>query len=207
MNYFEKALLDYIGKVNLIKIQEVKIGIAGAGGLGSNCAFNLVRCGFKYFKIIDFDKVEFSNLNRQFFFYHQIGLPKVAILKENLLNINPDIEVETIDLKLEKDNISLGFSDCDIIVEAFDKAIYKKIIVEAYMNSGKFLVSASGLGGWGKSDDIKVHKIKEKFYIVGDLVTETGEKSPPISPRVNITAAKQADIILEYVLRKGEILE
>lgn len=69
MNSFEKGLSDYIGHDRLSKIQQIKIGIAGAGGLGSNCAFNLVRSGFTKFKIVDFDLVEPSNLNRQFYFW------------------------------------------------------------------------------------------------------------------------------------------
>ncbi|WP_058485747.1 sulfur carrier protein ThiS adenylyltransferase ThiF [Defluviitalea phaphyphila] len=204
MNYFEKSLMNTIGEKRLKKIQKVKIGIAGAGGLGSNCAFNLVRSGFKNFKIVDFDIIDYSNLNRQFFYYNQVGLPKVKALKENLMQINPDVNIEDSQIKLNKDNMDLIFNDCDVVVEAFDKAIYKKMIVETYINSKKLIVSASGLGGWGNSDEIKVHKIKDNFYIVGDLITEVGEKTPPISPRVNITAAKQADIILEYILRKDE---
>ena len=60
MNEFEKALVSYIGEEKLRKIQSVKIGIAGAGGLGSNCAFNLVRSGFNKLLIVDYDRVEYK---------------------------------------------------------------------------------------------------------------------------------------------------
>ena len=80
LNEFEKALAVYLGEAKLRKIQKVKIGIAGAGGLGSNCAFNLVRSGFKKLKIVDFDVVEHSNLDRQFYFSDQIGIPKIEAL-------------------------------------------------------------------------------------------------------------------------------
>jgi len=200
MNHFEKVLAEQVGHENLRKIQSIKVGIAGAGGLGSNCAFNLVRSGFKNLLIVDFDKVEFSNLNRQFYFYSQIGQSKVATLRENLLSINPDLEIQILEVLISKQNIKEIFSECDVIVEAFDKAIYKKMIVEEYINSQKLLVSASGLAGWGRSDDIKINKFKDNLYVVGDLVSEVGANHPPISPRVNICAAKQADIILEYIL-------
>ncbi|NLZ48779.1 MAG: sulfur carrier protein ThiS adenylyltransferase ThiF [Clostridiales bacterium] len=203
MNEFEKALVSYIGEEKLRKIQSVKIGIAGAGGLGSNCAFNLVRSGFNKLLIVDYDRVEYSNLNRQFFFYKQVGKYKVEVLKENLLLINPDLKIQTYNLKIEENNIKHIFRDCDIIVEAFDKAVYKKMLVESYINSGKLLVAASGLAGWGNSDEIKVHQIKENFYVIGDLTSEVGKESPPISPRVNIAAAKQADVILNYVIERG----
>ena len=66
------------------------VGIAGAGGLGSNCAMHLVRSGIGKLVIADFDTVNESNLNRQFFFRDQVGRVKVEALRENLLRINPE---------------------------------------------------------------------------------------------------------------------
>lgn len=200
MNYLEKSLLEQLGEENLNKIQSVKIGIAGAGGLGSNCAFNLTRCGFKNFVIVDFDKIEYSNLNRQFFFYHQVGIPKVDALKENLLLINPDVNINALNMTLTYDNLKEVYSDCDIVVEAFDKADCKKMIVEEFLNSDKLLVSASGLAGWEDSDNIVTRKVKDSFYLIGDLVSGVTDNIPPISPRVNTAAAKQANVILNYVI-------
>lgn len=205
MNLFEKALENYIGTENLKKIQAVKIGIAGAGGLGSNCAFNLVRSGFVKFKIVDFDVVEPSNLNRQFYFMDQIGLPKVEALKANLLMINPAIKADIENRKVTSENAKNIFKDCDVVVEAFDKAEYKAMLVESYYSSGKLLVSASGLAGWGNSDTIRVRKIHSKFYMAGDFQSEVSHENPPLSPRVNIAAAKEADIIVEYILNDGEV--
>lgn len=204
MNSFEKALADYISEENLLKLQGVRIGIAGAGGLGSNCAFNLVRSGFKNFKIVDFDVVEYSNLDRQFYFLDQIGVPKVEALRQNLLRINPGLELEMLQQKISEDNVEVCFSDCDVVVEAFDKVMYKRLIVEKYFKSGKLLVSASGLAGWGKSDDITVREVHSKFYLIGDNTSEVTADMPPISPRVNVAAAKQADVILDWVLRNRE---
>lgn len=204
-NDFEKGLLRYIKKEQLEKIQQIKIGVAGAGGLGSNSAFNLVRSGFKKFTIVDFDVVEASNLNRQFFFLDQINMPKVEALKENLESINPDVEIEAICKTITKGNINHLFSCCDVLIEAFDKVKYKKIIVENFWMSDKLLVCASGIAGWGDSDDIRIRKVRDKFYMIGDLVSEADEKLPPISPRVNIAAAKQADVILNYFLECEKI--
>ena len=200
MNSFEQSLLEIFGEKKLKKIQSLRIGIAGAGGLGSNCAFNLVRGGFKKFCIVDFDRVEFSNLNRQFYFYHQQGMKKVEALEENLKRINPDIDVETSFQKIERNNIADLFAECDVVVEAFDVAEYKSIFVEHFLETDKFIVSASGLAGIGQSDDIKVHCIKKNFVLIGDLKTDSGD-NPSLSPRVNIAAAKQADVILEHVLQ------
>lgn len=203
MNNFERALADYVGEERLSKIQKVKIGIGGAGGLGSNCAFNLVRSGFRKFKIVDFDVVEASNLNRQFYFSDQLGMPKVKALEENLKRINPDIAIETGMERITDENVKNVFENCDVVVEAFDRVEYKTMIVESYYSSGKLLVAASGLAGWGNSDEIQIRRIHDKFYMVGDFVTEANGKVPPVSPRVNIAAAKQADIILEYFCREA----
>jgi sulfur carrier protein ThiS adenylyltransferase len=197
---FEQGVAAHIGLEALRRIQTVRIGIGGAGGLGSNCAANLVRCGFSRLTLADHDTVEWSNLNRQFFFGHQIGQPKVDALRQNLLAINPGLEITTTTQAVTPDNVHDCFSACDVVVEAFDRAEDKKMIVEAYINSGKLLVSASGLAGWGESDAIRVHHVKPNVYLVGDLTTAVGDQSPPLSPRVAIAAAKQADIVLAYVL-------
>lgn len=200
MNAFEKEIQARFGNSEFEKIQAIAIGIAGAGGLGSNCAINLVRCGFKRFTIVDFDIVEFSNLNRQFFFTSQVGKPKIDMLKENLLSVNPDLELNLITEKIDHDNIRTFFDPCDIVVEAFDNTKDKKMIIETYAGSDKLMVSASGIAGWGNSDDIKIHRAGKNFFLIGDLVSETSSELPPVSPRVNIAAAKQADVILSHVL-------
>ena len=203
-NEFEEAVAKALGSDNLKKIQQVTVGIAGAGGLGSNCAVNLVRSGFQKFVIVDFDKIEYSNLNRQFYFYHQVGRSKVEALQENLLAINPNLQLEMIQVKIEEDNMEAIFEQCHIIVEAFDQAHYKKMLVEQYINTDKLVVSASGIAGWGNSDEIKVHKIKEKLYVIGDLSSGVSKELPPCAPRVSIAAAKQGDVVLDYVLKGGK---
>lgn len=200
MNEFETALNRYLSQEQMDKIQSVKIGIAGAGGLGSNCAAALVRTGFRYIKIVDFDIIDYSNLNRQFYFTDQIGKSKVDALRDNLLHINPAASIVIDHIKLEAENTAEFFADCDVVVEAFDKAEYKKLIVESCVKSAGLLVAASGLAGWGDSDRIKVHRVRDNFYIIGDLVTGIGPDTPPLAPCVLIAAAKQADVVLSYAL-------
>lgn len=200
MNEFEKALGRYLTDEQLNKIRSMKVGIAGAGGLGSNGATALVRTGFRNIKIVDFDVVDYSNLNRQFYFLEQAGHAKVEALRDNLNLINPAVNIEIAQVRIEAENIVELFADCEVVVEAFDKAEYKRLIVETYINSSKLLVSASGLAGWGNSDRIRVHRIKENFYIIGDLVTGIGPGVPPLAPCVFIAAAKQADVVLSYAI-------
>lgn len=204
MNQFEMVLLNQWGEEKFRLLQSVKIGIAGAGGLGSNCAFNLVRSGLKRLVLVDFDKVEVSNLNRQFYFMDQLGMAKVEALRTNLLRINPELELEIYPERMEPGNLTRFFKDCQVIVEAVDRAEVKQMILEYWCGSGKFLVSASGLAGYGQSDAIQVHHFRKDLTVIGDLQSEVGPELPPFSPRVNVTAAKQADCILEWVLKERD---
>lgn len=173
----------------------MKIGILGAGGIGSNVAVNLVRSGISNIKIADFDRIDLSNLNRQFYFHDQIGRSKVEALKENLERIAPDLKLEIIDAKIEKDNIKKYFDDCDILVEAFDKKKYKKLLIEEFYSSNKLIVSASGIADHD-IEGISTKKFKENIYIVGDFKKGI-EKYKTYSPKVMIVASIMANIVME----------
>lgn len=203
MSALTTGLARYLDEFRLQRIRQTKIGIAGAGGLGSNCAQLLVRSGFIDFVLVDFDHVENSNLNRQFYFEDQIGQAKVDALARNLRQINPAVKLRSVQEQVRTDNVSQLFADRAVVVEAFDSPASKRMIAEAYSRSGKLLVAASGLAGWGDNDRIKVHRIHSRFYLVGDLTSGVEGGLPPLAPRVMIAAAKQADIVLGWVLNGG----
>lgn len=200
MNRFEEALLRYIKSSDLKKIQNTLIGVAGAGGLGSNCLHALVRSGFKKFVIADFDKVDFSNLNRQFFFTDQEGMLKTEAVRENLLRINPDLELSLHSVLVTKENVNELFAECDITVEAFDRIECKKMILEEL--KGPRLISASGLGCMGDTDGIRTRKISNSLTIIGDFTNCVSEGVSPLSPGVTVAAAKQAGAVLNCVLKE-----
>jgi sulfur carrier protein ThiS adenylyltransferase len=201
-NLSRQGLLKHFSPEQISRIESFKVGIAGAGGLGSNCALNLVRSGFKHFVICDFDVVEPDNLNRQFYFYDQFKMAKVDALTANLRRINPELEITALPVKLTAANAPEIFAGCDVVVEAFDRAEEKRMLVETFYSSGKFLISASGLAGWGNADAIMTLRVHDQFYMVGDLASEVAANRPPCAPRVNIAAAKQADLILARALNK-----
>ena len=179
------------------------VGIAGCGGLGSNCAVALARVGVGNLIIADFDVIEESNLNRQYFFADQIGQPKVEALKHNIAKINPAITVEAHLIKLEPQDIVHLFTKCDVIVEAFDKAEAKEMIIEtvACEMPDKPLVCGVGMAGWGGNELIKV-ECYDNLYIVGDKESEASEDNPPIAPRVGVVANMMANVVLEILLGK-----
>ncbi len=175
----------------------MKVGIAGVGGIGSNVAVNLVRAGVDSFLLVDFDRVEPSNLNRQFYFADQLGRPKVDVLRENLLRIAPAAEIETRQLRLEPANMVETFAGCDVLVEGFDDQASKKQLIEAFAGSGLPIVSASGIAGRGLGS-IRVHRLGN-CTIVGDFVSDFRENTL-YCPKISIIAAMMADIVLQKVL-------
>lgn len=198
---FQRSLIEKIGRENFDRLQTVRVGIAGAGGLGSNCAAHLVRVGFRKLRIIDFDVVEVGNLDRQFYFADQLGMYKVDALQQNLLRISPDLDLDIEVKKIEKALVRDLFYNCDVIAECLDHPEDKSILVSELLSVNKFIVAVSGLGGYGMSDNIRVHQVMENLAIIGDLQSDIA-LLPALSPRVNIVAAKQADTILEHVLSR-----
>jgi sulfur carrier protein ThiS adenylyltransferase len=185
-----------------LKLKDKKVGIAGAGGLGSNCAVALARVGTGTIIIADFDVVTEPNLNRQYYFIDQVGKKKTEMLTENILRINRSVSVVSYNVVLDEDNIPVIFRDCDVIVEAFDKADQKEMLIETVLEKlpGKPLVIGLGMAGWGMNDLIHCRRF-DNIYICGDEVSEIATDLPPIAPRVGIVANMQANVVLEILLK------
>jgi len=183
------------------KVSKYTVGIAGCGGLGSNCAAMLVRSGVTKLVIADFDVIQESNLNRQFFFYDQIDKPKADTLKINLLNINPDAQIEAHVVRLDPEKVVQFFSNCDVIVEAFDLAENKQMLIETVLNRfpEKPIVCASGLGGLEDADQMRVVR-NGNLIVVGDFKESVSDNNPPMAPKVTIAAALQANEVLKLLV-------
>ena len=188
------------------KLKKVKVCILGLGGLGSNVAVLLARSGIGYLKLVDFDIVEASNLNRQQYRISHIGLKKTEAIKTIIKEINPFVEVGTLDIKVDRKNIHSIVEDIEIVVEAFDRAETKAMILEELLtDKNKIVVSASGMAGLGSANEIVTRKIKDNFYLIGDNYSDYEEYSGIMSTRVMICAAHQANMVLRLILgEKGE---
>lgn len=200
MNRFEEGLGRYLDTGFLAYLRGVRVGIAGAGGLGSNCAMHLVRSGFTDLVLADADTVEPSNLNRQHFTLAQVGRPKVQALRDNLLAVNPDAAVTVHHARVHAGNMSALFGACQAVVEAVDDPRTKKLIVETMLPTGRLVVGASGLGGAGCALRMRVNRPLAGLVIVGDMSTPCDAGTPPLSPGVGMAAAMQADVILHHFL-------
>jgi sulfur carrier protein ThiS adenylyltransferase len=181
-----------------------RVGIAGCGGLGSNCAMALARVGVGTLVIVDFDMVEETNLNRQYYFFDQIGMKKVDALAVNLKRACPTVVTEAHALKVVPDNVARLFGSCDVIVEAFDRASEKQMLIETVtaVMPGKPLVVGNGMAGFGKSDQIRLRRTGN-LWICGDGVSEVSPELPPLAPRVGMVAMMQANVVVEGLMELG----
>lgn len=182
-------------------LKAARIGIAGCGGLGSNCAVALARVGIGTLVVADFDTVTEGNLNRQYYFLDQVGLKKCFTLRDNIRRINPSVKVVTHDIRLDSTNLGTVFSGCDVIVEAFDRADQKLMLIEtlAEVMPEVPLVTGIGMAGWGRSQEIRLRQAGN-LYICGDERSEIGPEMPPLGPRVGMVANMQANTVLEILL-------
>ena len=206
MDLKEEDLLKRNVKGITKKLKETKVCILGLGGLGSNVAILLARAGIGYLKLIDFDVVEASNLNRQQYRISHIGMKKTEAIKIIIKEINPFVEIETLDIKVDRENIYSIVGNIEIVVEAFDRAETKAMAIEELLtNKNKIVVSASGMSGLGSANEIITRKIKDNFYLIGDNYSDYEEYSGIMSTRVMLCAAHQANMILRIILgEKGE---
>lgn len=183
------------------KLKKTRVCILGLGGLGSNVAVLLTRLGIGYLKLVDFDIVEASNLNRQQYRISHIGIKKTEAMKSIIREINPFVETEVLDIKVDRENIYSTVGDIEIVVEAFDRAETKAMLMEELLtNTNKIVVSASGMAGLGSANEIVTRKIKDNFYLIGDNYSDYEEYLGIMSTRVMICAAHQANVVLRLIL-------
>jgi sulfur carrier protein ThiS adenylyltransferase len=174
----------------------MKVGIAGVGGIGSNVAFNLVRSGCCRLKLVDMDRVESSNLNRQFYFADQLGHYKAEALRDNLLRIEPSARIDSLVLQLDTDNIVMSFTDCDLIVEGFDDEKTKKMLLESFAARNVPIISACGIAGFDLSG-VRSRRIGN-CEIIGDFTTDF-KAAELYCPKIQMIAAMMADRVLQKI--------
>ena len=185
--------------------KKAMVGIMGLGGLGTVVAGALARIGIGRLILADYDVVEPSNLNRQQYFVSQIGMKKTTALKENLLQMNPYINITTVDERLSEESIPKIFSQVDVLAECFDDPVMKAAGLRAaltHLHRAGY-VGSSGLAGYGDNNAIQTREIHPKVFIVGDGTSAAGQGQGLMAPRVGIAAHHQANQILRILLEKS----
>ncbi len=197
----QRALEARHGKDLQQKFTNSTVAICGLGGLGSNIAVSLARAGIGKLILVDFDKVDISNLHRQQYKADQIGRFKTEALAENLREIAPYIQVETHAVRVTEENFEALLSKADLICEAFDRAEAKAMLVNGVLEKlhTKYLIAASGMAGLGSANSIQTRRITNRFYLCGDGISDVADDIGLVAPRVMLCAAHQAHMVLRIL--------
>ena len=189
------------------RFSSATVAVCGLGGLGSNIAVALARAGIGKLLLIDFDRVDITNLHRQQYKTDQIGRYKTDALAENLSEIAPYTEIRAVTEKITEGNIANLLKDADIVCEALDNAESKAMLANGVLEHLPrcFLVAASGMAGMDTPNTIRTRKIMKRFYLCGDEVSEVEASVGLVAPRVMLCAAHQAHTVLRILAGEYEV--
>lgn len=203
---WKEALAKRQGRALLEGFQKASVAVCGLGGLGSCIALCLARAGIGKLILIDYDRVELSNLHRQQYKPGQIGLLKTEALAENLKEINPYIRLETVTERITEENFSEILKNAQIICEAFDDPEAKAMLVNGVLEKmpDKYLIAASGMAGMDSANSICTKKVMGHFYLCGDGKSEVKESMGLTAARVMVCAAHQAHMALRILAEETE---
>ena len=195
------ALIERHGAARQEKFSRGRVAICGLGGLGSRVAELLTRAGVGYLRLIDFDRLEATNLNRQWYFMEQLGRYKAEALADNLRRITPYAELDVHTVRITEDNLASLLADVDVIVEAFDNATCKAMLVNGVREQFPrcHLVAASGMAGFASANAMKVRRLSENFYLCGDGRSAADAGDGLYGARVNICSAQEALVVLQLL--------
>lgn len=188
------------------RLDRAAVAVCGLGGLGSNIAVALTRAGVGRLILIDFDRVDITNLHRQQYKITQLGMYKTDALSENLDEIAPYTARETHTVRIDENNAQELLKDADIICEAFDNAECKAMLTNLVLETmpDKYLVAASGMAGLGSPNAIRTRRITDRFYLSGDGVSDVADDIGLVAPRVMICAAHQAQTVIRILAEQFE---
>ncbi len=200
------ALEERHGKKLHLAFSSATVAVCGLGGLGSNIAIALARAGVGKLILIDFDRVDITNLHRQQYKASQIGIYKTEALAENLKEIAPYISLEIHTERITEENAVVLLSDADIICEAFDDAECKAMLTNTVLSKMRdtYFVAASGMAGLNDANRIKTRKVTSKFYLCGDEKSDVADGIGLVSSRVMVCAAHEAHTVLRILANNFE---
>lgn len=188
------------------KISAARVAVCGLGGLGSNIAIALARAGVGHLHLIDFDRVDLTNLNRQQYAVGQLGQYKTDALRETLSLVSPYCDVTCDTIQVTEENLPDLLKAEDYICEAFDRAEAKAMLVSGVLEHfpEKYLVAGSGLAGLGSANTIQTRRVSQRFYLCGDGTSDSSVGLGLVASRVLVCAAHEANMILRLIAGERE---
>lgn len=189
------------------KLKAASVGIAGLGGLGSHIAVMLARSGIGHLHLIDFDKVDVTNLNRQVYTTVHLGQPKTKALSRILYEINPYMKVTWNQVRVTQENAADLLGKYPIVCEAFDDPGQKAMLINTLLEScpDMTVISGSGMAGYESANTIRTRKIFRRLYLCGDEKTDAYEGIGLMAPRVSVCAGHQANMAIRLILGYTEV--
>ena len=182
-------------------LESASVAVCGLGGLGSNIAIALARAGVGRLHLFDFDCVDVSNLNRQQYTVRQLGMHKIDAMRVNLAEIAPYCRVTATQVRMDAKNIPGLLAGIPIIVEAFDKAEAKAMLVNSVLENfpDAWLVSGNGMAGLASANLIRTRRIGRRFLLCGDGCSGIDEGGGLFSARVLACAAHEALAVIKII--------
>ena len=193
-------IIKLIGIDNFNKIQNTKILLVGVGGVGGFSYEALIRSGFMDITIIDKDKVELTNLNRQLVAnLNTVGKSKVEVAKDNALIINENIKIRAIDEFLSKDNINILDNDYDFIIDACDTLNTKLELIKFAEKNNIKIICSMGMGNRVDASLIKITTLNKTSYDPLAKKLRKLVKDNNLNSNIKVVCATDAPI------KKGEV--
>ncbi|HWP51363.1 MAG TPA: tRNA threonylcarbamoyladenosine dehydratase [Clostridia bacterium] len=137
-----------LGEEAIERLAQKQVAVFGIGGVGSFCTEALARAGIGGLTLFDSDEIAVSNINRQIIALHStVGRPKTEVMRERILDINPDASVEAHQVFYTPENADqFDLSCCDYVVDAIDTVSAKLELIERATRLGVPIISSMGTG-------------------------------------------------------------
>ncbi|UCF73993.1 MAG: HesA/MoeB/ThiF family protein [Deltaproteobacteria bacterium] len=203
--YDRQIMIKWIGEDGQEKLKKARVFIAGAGGLGSPVSLYLATAGVGTIRIVDHERVELSNLNRQVLHWDEdIGKKKAASAGEKLKRLNPEVTIEAIEEVITEAKVSQLVAGFDLIVDAMDNLPTRYLLNKAAVDKNIPFFHGAVYGFEGRAMTIIPGKTACLRCVYHGIVPE--EKFPVIGVTPAVIACIQATEVIKYIVGVGELL-
>ena len=191
-----------IGKENINKLNKSNVLVIGLGGVGGIACETLVRNGIQNITIVDNDKVELTNKNRQIIALDStIDMYKTDAFEKRLIDINSKVKITKITDFITKDNIHLIFNhNYDYIIDACDTVTTKILLIEESIKNNIPIISSMGMGKKMDINKLKIMDIKDTSYDKIAKVIRKKLKEDNINNKVMVLSSDEKPIDTEEVI-------
>ncbi len=210
LRYSRQISVEEIGEAGQDRLLSSKVAVIGCGALGSMVAMQLAAAGVGKILIADFDTIDISNLQRQFFFTtEEAGEMKATVLSKRMVGINPQCQVEIVKKLIDRSLAKELFAECDFIVDATDNPVSKVMIEEICNEMGKTccIAGVSGFHGQVMTINPGGVKFREVFSPVEDMNFMPCSIGGVVGAAAALCASIQASEAVKYLTGAGTTLE